>query len=311
MHLGRLFGFEVDLQDTLAAAQIEKVDGEEHNLRLQQDLKDKKQQTESSVETMIDKCRELQGQLLGENLARMDELRQEQEDEIKSAIDEAKASLTEPRELWLRALICEADLDEETQGNLQAMGERHALSVAVSCLEAAGQRYYHEAAAEEKDRAEFESLALLDEASQAAELQQKVLERTSLLKAVFDEEFHRSSDALWAAFQQHLEACKRSRECIMEAQHQLIQNRIVTVSTWGFTTRLLATMWTGPVLFIFSSCTYSTGRACKLMLQDCWVRETQEMLRRGTAMPSADAGAHDRGTFAFSYFRSDWYITAK
>ncbi|CDI75202.1 hypothetical protein EPH_0019790 [Eimeria praecox] len=210
----RLFEFEVDLQNSLAAAQIESVDGEDHKLRLQRDLKDRKQLIESSVETMMDKCRELQGQLVKENFARMDELLQEQEDEMKAAIDEAKASLSEPRELWLRALICEADLDAETQGNLQAMGEQHALSVAVSCLEAAGQRYYNDAAAEEKEKAEFESLALVDEQSQAEQLEQRVLERTSLLKTVFDEEFHRSADALWAAFQQHLEACKREEDLL-------------------------------------------------------------------------------------------------
>ncbi|CDJ50021.1 hypothetical protein EBH_0073680 [Eimeria brunetti] len=247
----RLFGYEVDLQDTLAATQIEGVDGDERSVRLQRDMKDRKQQIESLVETMIDKCRELQGQQVEENSRRMDELRREQEDELKSAIDEAKAALSESRELWLRALLSEADLDAETQGSLQAMGEQHALNVAVSCLEAAGQRYYHEAAAEEKEMAEFQALALVDEQSQAQQLQQSVLERTSLLKTIFDEEFHRSSDALSATFHQHLEACKASRENIMEAQRQLIQNRIQT---------------------------------------DFWVRETQEMLRRGTAVPSADGG---------------------
>lgn len=53
----------------------------------------------------------------------------------------------------------------------------------------------------------------------------------------------------------------------MEAQRQLIQNRLTT---------------------------------------DYWLRETQDLLWRGTTSASADEGAQHRGEFAFSCFCSDW-----
>lgn len=178
----------------------------------------------------MDKSREFQGQSLKENLARMDELRREQEATMKEATNEAKCALSEQRELWLRALKGEADIDATTRGTLQAIGEQHAVRVAVSCLEAAAQQYYHDAAAEEKESAEVESLAVVDENEQMKQFKESLMERTALLKSSCDEEFHRSSDALWAAFQQHQEACKRARGNILDAQGQFQENRIAVVS---------------------------------------------------------------------------------
>ncbi|CDJ42862.1 hypothetical protein ETH_00031830 [Eimeria tenella] len=263
----RLFDVELKIQEELASAKLEEGEAGNGPAQLQRGLKERKQETEAAVEAMMDKSREFQGQSLKENLARMDELRREQEATMKEATNEAKCALSEQRELWLRALKGEADIDATTRGTLQAIGEQHAVRVAVSCLEAAAQQYYHDAAAEEKESAEVESLAVVDENEQMKQFKESLMERTALLKSSCDEEFHRSSDALWAAFQQHQEACKRARGNILDAQGQFQENRIAV---------------------------------------DTWARETEEMLWHEATAPHVDEGTQERMCFAFSRFRSDW-----
>ncbi|KAL8440673.1 hypothetical protein Emed_007667 [Eimeria media] len=169
----------------------------------------------------------------------MADLRRAQEKEIEEALEEEKEAIASQRELWMQALIHEANLHTEAQGKLQVLGETHALAAATSCLEAASQSLYHEAVAEEKDRAEMELLAFDNDDAKDSMLEQKVADSLLLLKTTMDEEFQRRVEVLQSSFQQHQTACEQARSSIMEAHRQLFEQQTANGS-WDFEAELIA-----------------------------------------------------------------------
>ncbi|KAL8271281.1 hypothetical protein Esti_004796 [Eimeria stiedai] len=221
----RVFEFEVELQETLAASQVKSLFNRSVTVQMEQAFKDAKQRAEVTFEGLLEVTRELQAKRLKENLAEMAHLHREQEKEIEEALEEQKETLVSHREKWLQALVHEANLHTEAQGKLQALGESHALAAATSCLEAASQSLYHDAMAEEKDRAELESLVLDEDDEQDKLFQQRVADSLSLLKSTMDEEFQRRVDMLQSSLQQHQAACEQARSIIMEAHRQLFEQQ--------------------------------------------------------------------------------------
>ncbi|KAL8441974.1 hypothetical protein Emag_006751 [Eimeria magna] len=195
-------------------------------------LKETRQQAEFAFEGLLELSRELQSKRLKENLAEMASLRREQEKEIEEAFEEQKEAIVLHREKWMQALVHEANLHTEAQGKLQALGERHALAAATSCLEAASQSLYHDAAAEEKDRADLELLAYDKDDEKNKLFQKRVADSLILLKSTMDEEFQRRVDVLQSSFQQHQTACEQARTNIMEAHRQLLELQTANVCSW-------------------------------------------------------------------------------
>lgn len=227
--LNRFFAFEVDLQEALTSAQLQAAVGDPSSEQFQRAFKEQRQHAEAAVEEMMEKSRQLYGQHLTDNLARMDQLRHAHENEMNEAVAEVKAALAEQHGLWLNALVREADAHAEAQGKLQALEDQQALAVAVSCLEAAAQQYYHDAAADEKERAELESLSLAEQDEQLERFHEGVEDNLKMLKIAIEDEFHRCSVALKTKLQQHQEACTKARRNILEAHRQLLEHHKVSL----------------------------------------------------------------------------------
>ncbi|KAL8449157.1 hypothetical protein Emed_003308 [Eimeria media] len=227
--LDRVFALELELQETLAASQVRSSAHANVKAQVEQALVDARQQAESAFEGLLELTRELQSKRLKENLAEMANFRQAQDKEIEEALEEQKEALAGQREMWMQALIHEANLHIEAQGKLQLLGETHALAAATSCLEAASQSLYHDAVAEEKDRAEMELLAFDNDDANDKLLQQKVADSLDLLKTTMDEEFQRRVEVLQSSFQQHQTACEQARSNIMEAHRQFFEQQTTNV----------------------------------------------------------------------------------
>ncbi|KAL8429681.1 hypothetical protein ACSSS7_006426 [Eimeria intestinalis] len=227
----KIFDFEVELQESLAASQLKASSNANVKAQVEQAIKDVRQQAESAFEGLVEVTRELQAKRLKENLNEMADLHREQEMEIKEVLEVQKEALMSHRANWLQALVHEADLHIEAQGKLQALGESHALAAATSCLEAASQSLYHDAVAEEKDRAELESLALDKDDDRDRLFQQRISDSLAVLKSTMDEEFQRRVQALQSSFQQHQAACAQARSNIMEAHRQLLEHHITNATT--------------------------------------------------------------------------------
>lgn len=241
--MSRLFSLELELQETLAEAQCAAASGENGKLQLQHTLKEKKQNSESLVEEMLEKNREAQTQEHAKQVELMNELQREQDEQLKEVVESSQAALAEQRKLLLSALQHEADAETEAKGKLQALSEQHALAVAISCLKAATEKYYHEAVAEEKERSQLELLAIVEDDEQLAEVQERATCNIALLKDAAEEEAKCQTSALQAAFKQHQETCIKARENIRETHRLLMEHTTLSVCFLDISLHFMVKTW--------------------------------------------------------------------
>ncbi|KAL8431209.1 hypothetical protein Efla_000154 [Eimeria flavescens] len=223
----RLFALEADFQEALALVRTKVGDNAGGTAKLMHMLKDARRQAESELEAMLEQTRVLQGQQLAKNSAQMESLCEEQEQSLKSSLREHKAALDKQRDEWLQALIHEADSHIKAQDKVQALGEHHALTSAISCLQAAAQSFYHEAATEEKERADLESLAFFEGDGRYELFHRRVADSLSLLKTTVDEECCRRADIMRISFQEHRKACDQASIVILEGHRELLEHHTI------------------------------------------------------------------------------------